>query len=314
MSQAAELTAPSQAIGAPSRWTGVLILLACATLWSVNGPLIKLLDREGVPATTIAFYRSALAGLIFAPAAIRHASRLRSVHPGWLLASVGSFTIMTACFVLATQSQAASTAIVLQYTSPLWVFALAPLLLNERPRLREGLALLLAMAGVAVIFFGQGGASGKGLIVALAAGAGYGLLTVLLRRLQSIPPALITCLNCAGSAVLLLLWLIWSGWRQGQMASAFGVPGPAIPWLALLSVTGFAIPYLLFSLALRSVPASSAALIMLTETVLNAAFTWLVIGEAVPRPTLLGAPLILGGVGLWIVLSSRRPASGGARL
>jgi drug/metabolite transporter (DMT)-like permease len=178
------------------------------------------------------------------------------------------------------------------------VFLLAPLLLGERPRIAEGMTLIIAMAGVAVIFFGQGGTDGPALMVALLAGLGYGVLTVILRALRLVEPAIVVTINCLGSALLLLPAVpIWG---------SFAVPPGAILWLMLLSLLGFAAPYALFSIALRHVEAYRASLLLLIETVLNALFTWLVVGEAVPPATLAGGPLILLGVGLWIATTWHR--------
>jgi len=35
-------------------WAGIAALIACAALWSLNGPLIKLLHKAEVPGITIA--------------------------------------------------------------------------------------------------------------------------------------------------------------------------------------------------------------------------------------------------------------------
>ena len=64
----------------------------------------------------------------------------------------------------------------------------------------------------------------------------------------------------------------------------------------------------MFSWALKYVQAHRAALIVLLETVLNALWTYLIIGEMVPTATLIGGPLILFSIAGWILLSWRREA------
>jgi hypothetical protein len=127
---------------------------------------------------------------------------------------------MTASFVIANTLTAAANAIILQYTSPIWVFLLSPLILQERPARAEGLALLVSMAGVAVIFSGSPDTSPIGLLVALTSGAGYGTLTVLLRRLRRVNPAVVAALNAFGSGVLLLVPVaVWGGFSLTACAS-----------------------------------------------------------------------------------------------
>ena len=279
-------------------WLGVLALLVCAALWSLNGPLIKLLDAEDVPGVTIAFYRSLIGGFVFLPFAWRRRGTLRGTYIAWPIGSVLSFTLMTACFCIATTMTAAANAIILQYTSPLWVFLLAPLLLKEKPGRMEGLVLLIAMAGVGVIFFGNRETDLAGLSVALGSGLGYGSLIVMLRGLRRVNPFVVAALNALGSGVLLLLPVaIWGVFTLA--AREWGL-------VLLLSLVQFTVPYVLFSWALQRVEAHRAALIVLLETVLNPLWTFILVGEVVPGPTLMGGPLIMIGVAGWLLLSWRR--------
>ena len=279
-------------------WLGVLALIVCAALWSLNGPLIKLLKEEDVPGVTIACYRSLIGGLVFLPFAWRRFRTLGNVSVGWPIGSVLMFTLMTVCFVIATTRTAAANAIILQYTSPIWVFLLSPLLLNERPGRAEGLVLLIAMSGIAVMFFGNAATESAWLIVALGSGLGYGSLTVALRGLRPASPFAVAALNALGSGLLLVgpvaLW------------GCFQLTPRAWGLVLLLSLVQFTLPYVLFSWALQRVEAHRAALIVLLETVLNPLWTFLIVGEKVPGPTWIGGPLILLGVAGWLLLNWRR--------
>ncbi len=285
------------------RWIGVLALLGCAGLWSLNGPLIKLLsqpngDAPGVPGITIACYRSLIGGVVFVPLALRRWRSLGRVSVGWPVGSVLTFTLMTACFVIATTRTAAASAIILQYTSPIWVFALSPLLLRERVRFADALVLAVAMAGVAIIFFGHPTRALPALLIGLASGVGYGSLTVMLRGLRRVDPGTVVAMNFLGSGLLLVPAVVW--W------ASFDLTGRQAGLVAVLSVVQMAIPYLLFSWALQYVEAHRAALIVLLETVLNPVLTYVMVGEAIPGPTLVGGPVILVSVVTWTVLGWRR--------
>jgi DME family drug/metabolite transporter len=305
----------------------VVVLVITALLWSLNGPLIKLLHDQsrdrlpftsrsdvkgggavlaspphaaGVAGVTIAFYRSFIGGIVFLPAALRHRRELRRVHWGWPVGSVLTFTLMTACFVIATTETAAANAIILQYTSPIWVFALSPLVLNERPRLLEGLWLLLAMAGVGVILAGQWQTDLRGLLIALGSGLGYGSLTVALRGLRPVRPSVVVALNFIGSGLLLL--------PAALVAATLLLTGRQWLLMLLLGIVQFSVPYALFSWALQRVHAHQAALIVLLEAIMNPLLTWVIVGEPVPSPTLLGGPLILLSIAGWMAATwHRRP-------
>jgi DME family drug/metabolite transporter len=283
------------------RWPAILALILAAALWSLNGPLIKLLDRESVNPVTIACYRSIIGGLVFLPFAAGRWRTLRNVRSGWPIGSVIAFTTMTAAFVIANTMTEAANVIILQYTSPIWVFLLAPWLLREHPGRREGLVLLVAMLGIAVIFAGNARTSLPGLLVALLSGIGYGTLTVMLRGLRPAPPAVVTAMNAFGSGVILLVGVaIWGEFLLS--AKQWGL-------MLLLALVQFTLPYLLFSWALQRIEAHRAALIVLLETVLNPIWTWLIVGEQPPVATLIGGPLILASVAGWLWLAYRRSAT-----
>ncbi len=295
--------ADAQALAPPAArrtWVGVAALLLCASLWSLNGPLIKLLNAGDVPGISIACFRSIAGGLVFLPLAWPRRATLGRARVGWSIAAVLTFTLMTATFVIATTMTAAANAIILQYTSAIWVFLLAPLLLHERPGRTEGLALIVAMAGIGVILQGSPRTDLPGVLIALASGAGYGALTVTLRGLRLVNPFVVAAMNALGSGLLLL--------APTALWGSFDLTARAWLLILFLSLVQFTLPYVLFSWALQRVEAHRAALIVLLETVLNPLWTYLLVGETVPGPTLKGGPLILAGIVGWLVLRWRADA------
>ena len=284
---------------------GVVALVLCAAFWSLNGPLIKLLRQpepqgaDGLPGITIAAYRSLIGGLLFLPLALRRRETLKSIAPAWPIASVLMFTLMTACFVIATTQTAAANAIILQYLSPIVVFLLSPVLLKVTPRWSEGAVLLGAMFGAGVIFLGNPATEMGPLTVAACSGLGYGALIVFLRVLTPVDPFVVVAMNFLGSGILMsaAIPLVPGG--------SFELSARQFLILFLMSVVQFAAPYVLFSWALRHVEAHKASLIILLETVLNPIWTFLVVGETPPAATMVGGPLILASVVGWMLLSWR---------
>lgn len=279
---------------------GVLALLICALCWSLSGVLIKLLKQSGVDGVTIACTRSLIGGLVFLPLALRQRHTLRNVASPWIVVGVVLFTLMTTTYVISNTLTAAANAIILQCTSPVWVFVLSPFVLGESARRREVFALLLAMAGIAVIFTGNPSAELPGLTIALFSGVWYGALTVVLRRLRPVSPIAVACMNTIGSGLLLLpamLWMCgglprWDAWQTALLLT--------------MALVQFSAPYALFSWALQRVDAPRASLIVLLETVLNPLWAYLGVGEVPPPATLLGGAMILVSV-IGLLVSSTRP-------
>ena len=280
-------------------WAGVLALFLCAALWSLNGPLIKLLDAEHVPGITIACYRSLVGGVVFLPLAWRRLGDAAQCAAG-VAGRVGA-DVHADDGVLRDRhhhdrgGECHHPAI---HVARSGCSCYRRCCCGSRPGRTEGLVLLVAMAGVGVIFFGNAGTDTAGLVVALGSGLGYGALTVALRGLRRVDPFVVAAMNALGSGLLLLLpALAWG---------SFAMTGRALWLVLLISLVQFTLPYVLFSWALQRVEAHRAALIVLLETVLNPLWTYLFIGEPVPRPTLLGGPLILLSVAGWVVLTRRR--------
>ncbi|MFQ5496196.1 MAG: DMT family transporter, partial [Phycisphaerae bacterium] len=308
---------------------GVVLLLAAAALWSLNGALIKLTSNhgEGPTAVAIAFYRSLLAGLVILPLTRgRWHTLLRrpavpapgrrhgkdSVWSRWRrgLATVSGvrpavvccvvfFTLMTVLFVVANTRTGAANVIILQYTSTFWIFGLSPWLLGEHPQRSDLWILVLAMVGVGIIFAGNASSELGGLTIALASGFFFGLLSLMIRRMRDSDSAAVTVCNCLGSALLLFpITLLLGGLH---------IEPRAWPPLAALGVIQFGIPYYLYTVGLSRVRAYQAALITLLEPVLNPVWTYLAVGETFGWSTAAGGGLVL--VALVVFLVKRVPSS-----
>lgn len=277
-------------------WAGILLVAGAAVLWSLNGALIKLMDREGAGGVAIAFYRSLIAGLFLWPLAHGKFHTLRSrkrpqrrlsLRPAAFWCVI-AFTLMTLCFVMANTMTQAANAIFLQYTSTFWIFGLSPWLLKERPRKSDLWLLGLAMIGIGIIFAGNASATLAGLIVALGAGLFYGLLTLAIRQMRDSDSAAVIVVNNLGAALLLLVPALAAG---HLMLSPRG-------WLliVIMGVVQFGLPYYLYALGLVRIPAYRAALITLLEPVLVPVWTYLAVGETVPQETIIGGAVILAAL------------------
>lgn len=313
----------NSAMSGPRRaaYAGIALIVLASVLWSLNGALIKIVTDEGRGAggVSIAFYRSLFAGLFLLPLTLGKwrtqggsgASILKRPAALWC---VVFFTLMTLSFVIANTITQAASVIILQYTSTFWIFGLSPLILKERPRSSDFWILGLAMLGIVIIFFGESfwnllrntpspatpSASLTGLVIALASGLFYALLTLMIRRLRDANSATVTVMNNLGSAILLFPIVVAVG---GLAISSRSF------WLLLfMGVVQFGIPYYLYTLGLKRIPAYQAALITLLEPVLVPIWAVLAIGrsEMPPAWTLMGGGVIL--FALLLFLNAARQA------
>ncbi|MGE3181049.1 MAG: DMT family transporter [Phycisphaerae bacterium] len=286
-------------------WTAIAAIVAAAVLWSLNGVLIKFLNDPSsanpIAGVTLAFYRSLLGGLVLLPLAWPARKSVPKTALPWLIGSCLCFTVMSVSFIVANTKTEAANAIILQYTSPIWVMLLSPLLLREAVRRTDFLAMTIAMVGVAIIFAGNGG-DRAGLFYALLAGASYGVLTITLRGLRGVSSLLVTACNAIGSGLVIL--------PLAARSSSLWISPEQIGWILVLGLVSFTLPYVLFTWGLRRASAVFGALIVLIETILNPQWTWLFLNETPPPATLLGAPLILAAVCIKILVERARRRSG----
>lgn len=291
-------------VGGDRSWLAIAAIVAAAVLWSLNGVLIKFLNDPAsarpLPGVTLAFYRSLLGGLVLVPFAWPRREQTPQRAVPWLIGSCICFTVMSVSFIVANTMTEAANAIILQYTSPMWVIALSPVLLQERVRRTDLLAMIIAMSGVAIIFAGNGG-DRAGLFYALLAGASYGILTITLRGLRDVSPLVVTAGNAVGSGVLIIPLVTAVG--------TFEITLVQLAWVLILGLIGFTLPYVLFTWGLRRASAVFGALIVLIETILNPLWTWLILEEKPPLATLLGAPLILAAIVIKILVENARRQS-----
>lgn len=312
---------------------GIVLLLAAATLWSLSGALIKMINSTGLHAVTIAFYRSLFAGLFLLPAAWGRFHTLRSkprkhdqtkapnskteaptceagakplrrvlllpfdLRPA-ATACVLFFTLMTVCFVYANTRTEAANVIILQYTSTFWIFGLSPLVLKEKPGSRDVWILAVAMIGIGIIFAGRATTAPVALTMALSSGLFFALLTMMIRRMRDSDPSAVIVLNLLGSAALLLPAAYFMGLS----------PSGAETWLLLIAmgVVQFGLPYYLYALALRRVAAYKAGLLTLIEPVLVPLWTYLAVRETIPVTTAIGGGVILFALVLFLRRAGRR--------
>ncbi len=280
---------PAETLPAPSRRSRVaarLAVLAAALLWSLSGALAKhpAFDvwPEETRGTLLAFWRAVFAAMVLVPMIRR---------PRWhpiLVPLTLAFALMSLSYMTAMSRTTAANAIWLQATAPWWVFLFSVALFRE-PIVRNDLVpLAFAVLGVGtILWFEARGKSAFGVACGLTAGITYAVVVVCMRRLRAESSRWLVALNHAVAALLLLPF---------AMSVHRWPTGPQWAMLAALGIFQMALPYLLFTAALRSISSQEAVAIGMLEPILIPFWAYLVSGE-VPAPwTVAGGALILAGL------------------
>jgi drug/metabolite transporter (DMT)-like permease len=209
-------------------------------------------------------------------------------------------------FVSSTKLTTAAHAIFLQSTAPLYVLALAPLVLREPVRRRDVAFLLAFLLGLCIIFVGDAPPTTTapdpvtGNWLAVASGVA-GACTVMGFRWTAREGTSFGATLLAGNVIVTAVGL--------PMALPV-VDASATDWaiVAFLGVFQIALSYALLSIGMRDVPALEASLFMLVEPALNPTWAWLVHGERVGAATLAGGGIVLATTVVKTAVDAARPA------
>ena len=202
--------------------------------------------------------------------------------------------------VLTTESLVwlkASEAVVITYTLPVWASLLAWPMLGERPTVSKGLALVLALAGVALLVGADTSeATWQKLPAAglsLAAAILFGLGTVLAKKKPlRMPPTASVAWQAMLGMVLVVSLASFEHPHWGNVTAGGWVS------IAFISTIPLTFAYLAWFRALRMVPASTAATTVLISPVVGVIGSGVLLGETFGPRQIVALVMTLTGVAL----------------
>ena len=275
----------------------IIEMLVCATLWSIAGIFIKLIPWNGF---AVAGMRSLIAGATIALYMLiaRHRFVLSKKT---FLAGVLSACVYT-CFVCANKLTTAANAIVLQFTSPVFIVIFTALIYKTRIRKADAAVVTLTLLGIALFFFDQlqpGYVLGN--LVAIAAGmfmAGMFMAVGELEGEQRFSGILI------GQCLTFLVGLPFIIVTKPVFTTT------ATLSILTLGVFQLGISYILYVKSSRYCPPLACCLLGAVEPLLNPVWVFLFDGE---RPGLfarIGSVIVIVSVTLWCIFGKEKAAAG----
>lgn len=295
-----------------------LQVLAAALLFSTGGVAIKACDLSGWQVASFRCGVAAVALWLLLPAA-RRRWRRGEVLVGCTYAATLVF------FAVATKLTTAANAIFLQSAAPLYIFFLAPWLLQERARRRDVIFAMVMAVGLVLVLSGRETSlatapdPARGNLFGALAGICWALTVIGLRRLSDevrtagarpseagASSVALVAGNVLGFVTILPLALAQAfGPSDVESAAAAPLWGLAADgsrigaedwgWVAYLGIVQIGLAYLCLTAGLRKLPAFEASLLLLAEPVFNPLWTWWMHGEVPSGGALAGGLLILGG-------------------
>lgn len=276
----------------------IYVILA-GVLWGTSGIFVHYLAPYGFTSLQMTAVRglvSAVAMLIYALVTDR-----RQLCVGWrellLFLAIGAALFGTASlYYTAMQMTSVSTAVVLMYTAPVYVGVFSMIFLSEKFSATKLCAILLMLVGCGLVSGIVGGASFDplGTLVGALTGvvyAAYNLLTKLAMRIGAKPVSTTLYAFLFMSAIALA---VSNPHEIAEHAAA--APAVTIPLLTGLGLATFVIPYFLYTLGMRTLPAGTASALSVVEPMSATLFGVLLLGESLDGFATVGILLILAAV------------------
>ena len=264
--------------------TPLVFVLAAALLWSTGGLFIKWTSLSGLE---LSFWRSLFAVVTVA---------LFTRHEGFGLNRLTAFAsflyaVLLILFVLATKTTTAANAIFLQYTAPVYLLVLEPIIYKEKFRSRDLITVLVCLGGMALFFVGQLRPQDvTGNLFALTSGFCFALYFLLLRhpRAREVNRASSVIYGNGLAVVMTAAW---------GLATVTSITRHDLFAVSYLGIVQLGIAYTLFTTAMaRGVRSLDAGIICYAEPVLNPVWVFLVLGERPSRWAVLGGAIIIAAV------------------
>ena len=190
----------------------------------------------------------------------------------------------------------------LEFTSPIWVILLSPLLLGERITLIRAAAALMGFIGVLVVTRPDMAGINTGVIMAASSAIFFAFTIIFTKRLTRTQS--ITCILFYLTVLQLGFGLITAGY-DGDIA----LPNAeTLPWLVLIGVAGL-LGHFCITNALAIAPATVVVPIDFIRLPIIAIIGMLAYGEALDLWVLLGAGIIFAGNYLNIWSETRVPTT-----
>ena len=267
-------------------------MIICASLWSIAGIFMKLLPWNGFAISSL---RSLFAGLTIAVFMLLTKIRF-TLNKKTILSGILTGLVYT-CFTCANKLTTAANAIVLQFTSPVFILIINAVLFGQKVKKVDVITVLFTLLGIALFFFDQlkpGYIFGN--IVAILAGLFMAGMFVAVGNIEG---------QERFSAILI-----------GQICTfLIGLPFVIITkpeiniytfsYIAILGIFQLGISYILYIKATRYCPPLACCLLGVIEPLLNPVWVMIFDGEKPGLFALIGGIIILVTVTLWCALPKK---------
>lgn len=269
-------------------------MLLCATLWSIAGIFMKLLPWNGFAVSGL---RSLIAGATIGVYMLIARQRL-VITKKTLLAGLVTACVYT-CFSVSNKLTTAANAIVLQFTSPVFIVIFSALIYKTRIRRQDMLVVLLTLLGIALFFFDQ---LKPGYILGNCVAIGAGMFMAGMFMIVGGLPD-----EERFSAILIGQTLTFLAGLPAVILTRPQFTPMAVLSILVLGIFQLGISYILYIRSSRYCPPLACCLLGALEPLLNPIWVAIFDGERPGVFALVGAVVVIVSITLWLIFGKKEP-------
>ncbi len=263
-----------------------LQMLLCSLLWSISAIFIKQIDWNPVVISGMRSLFAALTIFVFIKLKkYRLELNRRSATTGIFLSA--TFLL----FVTANKLTTAANAIVLQFTSPVFILVFLAVFFKEKLIKKDVLAVVFTFIGITLFFVDDmSGGRLAGNLVAVAAGMTLALAYMSINK---------------GTEDDRMSGIFWGNFFTAVVGIVFlAITKPRITllpvlYIVILGVVQLGIPYILLAYASKYCPPLTCSLLGVLEPLLNPVWVFFATGERPGTIAFVGAAVVIVSITSW---------------
>ena len=273
-----------------------LSVIAAGVLWGIISIFIKGLNAGNLSPIQILQLRAIIASVIMTPYLFITNKKLLcfELKDIWMFIGTGviSLTFFSLCYFQTIIESGASVAVILLYTSPIFVILMSLLLFKERITPVKLTALVMTFVGcILVSGLGRdgGGITVKGFIIGLGSGLGYALYSIFSRyALKKYHVLTITFYTFLFSGLSIIPF---SGLGPGS-----GIMQPQLLYGVGIALFCTVLPYLFYTYGMIRIETGKAAILVTVEPLVGTLVGCGLYGEPMTLIKAIGILLTFGAV------------------
>lgn len=254
-----------------------LCTIFAGVLWGTISVFLKNLSSSGLSLIQITACRAVFSSFfLFVYFFVKDKSLLKiKLKDIWMFVGTGvvSLTFFSLCYFSTILESGASIAVILLYTSPIFILLLSAILFKEKITRIKLFALILTFVGCIFVtgIGGENHLSAKGLFIGLCAGFGYALYSIFSRfALKKYKPLTVTFYTFVFSSISLLPFC-----NIVEICSSFSEK--SLLFLIGIALVCTVLPYIFYTFGLSGLETGKAAILVTVEPLVGSLigiFVW----------------------------------------